>query len=120
MAEGTRPIQTGTPKKGPAIALRAWVRIRNEEDIRCRHVESIYTWSGSIQEATSAGITLNLRRRFEPGMALSVELAPKDNGPRGLVVRVIRATRQMDGGWLIACALASPLTEAELETLLGE
>ena len=110
MAEQTQPVQTGNSNKDPAIELCGWVRIRSDDD------ESISAWSRSIQGASSGGITLNMHRRFEPGAVLSIELEPDANGPRRLVVRVLHATRQMDGRWLIGCAFATPLPEAERKT----
>jgi hypothetical protein len=102
------------PKNVPAIELCAWVRIRTDGGV------SIPTWLGSIQEVSSRGITLNMRRRFAPATILSVQLESNANEPRRLVVRVLNARRQVDGGWLIGCAFETPLMEAELETFLGE
>jgi hypothetical protein len=110
MAEQTPPVQTGNPNKGPAIELCGWVRIRSDDD------ESISAWSRSIQGASSGGITLNTHQQIEPGTVLSIELEPDANGPRRLVVRVLHPTRQLDGRWLISCAFATSLTEAEPKT----
>jgi hypothetical protein len=120
MAEETLPVQTGTPKNGPALELRAWVRLRSEQDISCQKEELVYTWSGSIQEVSSGGITLNLRRRFEPGTVLNVELAPNANGPRCLVLRVVHATQQTNGRWIIGCAFDRPLSAEELQAFFEE
>jgi hypothetical protein len=113
------PFQTRHPKNVPTTERRAWVRLRSEQAINRQQGEAIYTWSGSIKEVSTDGITLKLRQRFELGAALSVELTPKADGPRCLAVRVVHAT-QTEGHWTIGCAFPLPLSKGELQTLLED
>ena len=120
MAEEMLPFQTRNPKNAPAIERRAWVRFRGEQDPAGQPEAVMYSWVGSIQEVSPGGFTLHLRRSFEPGTVLSVELTPKDAGPRCLVVRVVQATPQTNGRWIIGCEFMHPLGEVERQVLVGE
>jgi hypothetical protein len=62
-----------------------------------------------------------MNRRFEPGTTLIVELSAKPKGIlRPLPVRVIHATLEKKGHWLIGCSFASPLSADQLQAFLQE
>ena len=119
MAEQPMPFQTRHPKKALTTERRAWVRLRSKQALNSQQDDAIYTWSGSIKEVFTDGITLNLRQRFELGTVLNVELAPNADGPRCLAVRVVHAT-ETDGHWIIGCAFGLPLSKGELQALLED
>ena len=57
------------------------------------------------------GISLLLRRRFEPGTVLTIELRRKeDNHLHPLVVRVVRVQQKSRREWLVGCAFARRLS----------
>jgi hypothetical protein len=71
-----------------------------------------------VRELTAGGIGLMIKRRFEPGTLLAVELQSSTTDfSRTLVARVIHAKSQGGGDWVIGCILASKLDEEELESL---
>lgn len=119
MAEQTIPSPTEQPV-APRTERRAWIRFRSEQEISCQPDEVNTAWLGKVQDVSPGGIALILRRRFEPGASLSIELTTQGDWPRRLVARVVHATQEMDGRWIVGCAFARPLSEQELQTLLGE
>jgi hypothetical protein len=71
-------------------------------------------WPGTVQDISASGLALRLGRRFEPGAVLSVE------HPGGmLLVRVIRATRQPNGEWIIGCAFPNDIGGEEIKAWLA-
>lgn len=75
-------------------------------------------WPAQVRELTAGGIGLMIKRRFEPGTLLAVELQSSTTDfSRTLVARVIHAKSQGGGDWVIGCILASKLDEEELESL---
>jgi hypothetical protein len=120
MAEQVLPVQTENAKNGSSTERRAWVRFRSEQDIicqrdiMCQQEEANTGWLGRVQDVSVSGIALDLRRRFQPGTALNIELASKADGSRRFVVHVVHATQQLNGRWVMGCAFAEPLSEQQL------
>lgn len=67
-----------------------------------------FWWWGKIRDISTTGIGVLIRRRFEPGTQLVIEPLTKQESFQPLQVRVIRATKQARGGWLLGCAFAGP------------
>ena len=62
-----------------------------------------------------------LKRGFEPGTILVVEVSDKPKGAsESRPVHVCHATPDADGRWIIGCAFAWPLSREELGRFLGE
>jgi hypothetical protein len=75
-------------------------------------------WPAQVRDLSPGGIGLLIKRRFEPGTLLAVELQSMTQSfSRTLVARVIHAKSQGGGDWVIGCILASRLDEDELEAL---
>ena len=77
-------------------------------------------WPGKIRDASAGGIGLILKRRFEPGTVLSVELVAKPEGRRSFLARVIHVTPDRKGRWIIGCAFAKPISQQEVRVFLPE
>jgi hypothetical protein len=60
-----------------------------------------------------------MSRRFEPGAELILELSAKVKGTLELLVRVVHATPEKKGLWIIGCTLDCPLSKQELQMFLG-
>jgi hypothetical protein len=72
-------------------------------------------WDARVIDISATGVGLLLGRRFEPGTLLSFRLEGRTEGQSfNAVARVVHATRQADGGWLLGCALLDPLDEPQL------
>lgn len=75
-------------------------------------------WPAQVRDLSTGNIGLLIKRRFEPGTLLAVELqSVTQDYSRTLVARVIQAKSQGGGDWIIGCILASKLDEDELEAL---
>jgi PilZ domain len=127
MAEQTKPSPTKYSKNGPITERRVWVRIPSGQEVSCQPVaatttdESETAWLGKVRNVSPGGIGLTMNRRFEPGTTLIVELSAKPKGVlRPVPVRVIHATAEKKGRWLIGCTFASPLSPEQLQAFLQE
>jgi hypothetical protein len=119
MAEQTIPLQAEQRKQGRTAERRAWVRFRAGQEVTCTSDEANTGWLGRLQDISVGGVALALRRRFEPGTVLDLELETKIGWPRRLSVRVIHARQDRSDRWIIGCAFASSLSKEELEELLA-
>jgi hypothetical protein len=76
-------------------------------------------WPARVIDLSARGVRLLLRRRFEPGKLVLVELA---NGRRvfscALVMRVVHVTPQPDGAFLLGAEFSRKLSQRELMALL--
>lgn len=72
-----------------------------------------------VRDISATGIGLMCRSPVAPGTFLFVELQSMvDGSARRLRARVVHATRQANGLWLLGCELTDPLSPAELQGLL--
>ena len=119
MAEQTIPFQAEQRQSSRPTERRAWVRFRSEQEVTCSTDEANTGWLGRLQDISVGGVALALRRRFEPGTVLDLELETKAGWPRRLSVRVIHAKQDRNDRWIIGCAFAFPLSKEELEDLVA-
>jgi hypothetical protein len=77
-------------------------------------------WPARVIDLSARGLRLLLRRRFEPGKLVLVELA---NGRRvfscALVVRVTHVTPQPEGAYLMGAEFSRKLSQPELMALMA-
>jgi hypothetical protein len=79
-----------------------------------------FKWPATIRDVSVGGVRLLLRRRFEPGAGLAIELPGADEAsPSTVLARVVHVHGQEDGGWVLGCAFVSRLGDEELNALLG-
>ncbi len=77
------------------------------------------SWQGEILNISLGGVGLLLRRRFERGAGLAIEIPETTTAPADtLLVKVVHATAKPDGQWLLGCMFVSPLGEDELHRLI--
>ncbi len=65
------------------------------------------SWRGEISDISATGLGLHLRRRFEPGTILAIQLP----APVGAVLARVVHVRQETRGWFMGCELAECLSE---------
>jgi hypothetical protein len=105
---------------------RACVRFPKNETMWCDPVRPLAkheldtAWMGKVRDMSCAGIGLSLKKRFEPGSELMVELSEGPNLVRRLLVRVIHATPDKKGRWIIGCMFDRPLSQEELQKFIAE
>ena len=77
-------------------------------------------WPTLVRDLSHGGVGLVLERRIEPDSDLAIEVPQADSNPADILrVRVIHATAIPGGQWLHGCVLVSPLSEDEIQRLLG-
>ena len=76
-------------------------------------------WPARVRNVSADGLCLVLRRRFEPGTGLAIEVpGAEGESPSTLLARVVRVRAGADGCWMLGCAFVSPLGEEEILGLL--
>jgi PilZ domain-containing protein len=101
---------------------RVSVRFQSNAKGHCQSVslQRESAWEAIVRDISCSGIGLLLPRRFERGTLLTIELTETTAGQtRLLLVRVVHATPQPEGNWLLGCALTNSLTEDEVQLLSG-
>ena len=77
-------------------------------------------WSATIVDLSQGGLRLILKRRFEKGTGLAIELpGTETRKPSVVFVRVVHVKNQGNGDWALGCKLISELSEEEMQSLLS-
>src|SRR6266511_3721808 len=72
-------------------------------------------WTAIITDVSQGGIRLILRRRFEPGAGLGIELPGVDGDePYTVLAKVVHVRSLPDGTWALGCQFISELDEDEV------
>jgi hypothetical protein len=102
----------------------ALVRLPCSQEVYCQPTaaptaeESETRWLGRFRDVSPEGLTLVLRRRFEPGTSLIIELSDKrKRRARPFPVQVVQAVAEGKGRWIISCEFLRPLGEEEWQAL---
>jgi PilZ domain len=75
----------------------------------------------SVRDVSTTGIGLRVWQGLKPGLVLVIRLETREKKlSRPLPVRVMHATQQAEGDWLIGCQFVRPLSDQDLRELLGE
>jgi hypothetical protein len=126
MVEQVIPAHSENPESSRKVERRAWVRFAKNEAVWCDPVrpsanyELDTAWMGRVRDISRTGIGLILRKRFEPGTALRIELSESPKLLRQLLVRVVHATPDKKGRWTIGCTFECPLSQEELQIFLQD
>jgi hypothetical protein len=109
----------------PNRERRAWVRYPTSQEICCQPIapstagEREIGWVGKLRDISSGGLVLALRRRFEPGTLLIIELPGKAKGQvRPAPIRVVRVRLAGKRQYTMGCEFISPLSDEELQAVL--
>jgi hypothetical protein len=127
MAERTNVVSDARAKPRAETARHAWVRFTAGQAVYCQPMtvptanKAKRGWWGRLRNISSAGLGVRLSRPFEPGTLLIIELTDKrKRRTYYFPVRVVHATAEGNRLWLIGCAFIRPLSENEVEGLVGE
>jgi hypothetical protein len=78
------------------------------------------SWPARVLDLSAEGVSLSVRCRFEPGVTVPLELA---NGRRvfccALRLRIVHATEQTDGSFIVGGDFERRLTASELTAILS-
>jgi PilZ domain len=124
MAKQTNPAQTVSRQRRLETERRAWIRFPSDAGISSQPLtpsknELDTGWLGTVRDVSPVGIRLAMSQRCERGTALIVELSAESNEGLRLPVRVVHATQEANGQWIIGCELARELSPQELTIFLG-
>jgi hypothetical protein len=72
---------------------------------------------GILEDISSGGLRIGLRRCFEPGRILAVSWRTADGTKNTLFAYVVHATSEGRGNWVVGCALMNPLTPEEVQAM---
>jgi hypothetical protein len=73
-----------------------------------------------VRNLSRTGIGLVVDQHWPPGMGLTLALPLLEGGgTRPIMAKVIHATAQPGGRFLVGCAFDTPLTDNEVQTLTG-
>jgi hypothetical protein len=77
-------------------------------------------WSAVLSDVSQGGACLIVRRRFEVGVGLGIELPGQDgDDPYMVLAKVVNVQATPDGAWALGCKFISELGEDELHRLLN-
>jgi|SRR5262245_13578104 hypothetical protein len=111
----------GTPPPGtPGRERRAAPRHPSSLKVICYPAGAGLTERRQVRlrNVSRNGLALTVDRRWEPGTALVLELPVSEGeGVSVARARVIHATPQAGGTFLVGCVLDFPLTDAQLQSL---
>ncbi len=112
MSEQTDPRPANLPSRLAArpdrrVAVRYSCTLKALCQTKTARPEDFWWW-GKIQDISTGGIALRIRRQFEVGTLLVIEPLGGcgSEAQQPLLVRVMRATKQARGGWLLGCEFA--------------
>jgi hypothetical protein len=106
---------------------RAGERFPSERDMNCQPAMSLSrsdrgtTWLGRVLDVSLTGIGFSTSRRFLEGTVLAIDISDEaGNVSRRLLARVVHARPKSKMRWIIGCEFASPLSEEDLQSILGD
>jgi hypothetical protein len=109
MAVRTIPVPNAKVKHTAKAERAIWVRFPTSQG----------GWWARFRDLSTDGLTLLLKQRFEPDALLLIEIEVKQEAC-SFPVRVVHATPEANQRWLIGFQFISPLSDDELQTLLGQ
>jgi hypothetical protein len=121
-----------TPKVDPSAELpeeqlvterRRAPRFPSDLQTSCRPLTTRdgTSWPARVRDISRGGVALILRRRFEPGAVLTMELEdPAGAVSRSVFARVIHVRPDEAGTWMLGCAFTGELSDDELRAFRAE
>lgn len=104
-----------------SLECRVYERQNCEVPAACRPASALgdpeAKWDAIILDVSQGGARLVLKRRFEPGTGLAIEL-PGADAAYTVLAKVVYVKRQEDGRWSLGCRFISELSDSEQEHLL--
>lgn len=120
---------TAAPRSGPdpgrrSIECRVYERQPCDIPAKCSPASLLDMqddgWNGVIRDISQGGVRMHLRRRFERGTGLALELPCANDEPMVLFVKVVHLMRESDGTWMLGCQFLSPIGDDLVDRLTGK
>src|SRR5437660_7179527 len=99
---------------------RVWIRYPSKAEATCQpaHPSDGDPLVARVRNISRGGINLVVKRWFEPGMLLSVQLPGEtDQNGATILAYIVRATAKAGGEWVLGCTFATELSDADLKSL---
>jgi hypothetical protein len=78
-------------------------------------------WFAKLVDISRGGLALRMAWPMQAATLLVLDLSDHSSGePHSFLVRVVHATLEREGRWKIGFAFTHPLSEQELQALLGQ
>jgi len=124
MLEQLTPTITLPPIAGRSLECRVYERQACELNGFCQPASAggfqETRWAATIRDISQGGVRLLLRRRYEPGAGLAIELpVGEDKSGCTFFAKVVHVKPLHDGFWSLGCQFVSPLSDEEIERLVG-
>jgi PilZ domain len=127
MALQTIVFRVEHPQIAHKTDRRAEARHPSERDMNCQTAVSLSksdrgtTWLGRVLDVSVTGIGFSTSRRFLSGTVLVIDVSDEAGQiSRRLLARVVHARPKSKMRWIIGCEFTCPLSEQELQDILGE
>ena len=76
------------------------------------------TWDATVQDVSSTGMCLRVKRRFEVGTVLRVQLKGLSEATTSTCVARVRWVKEDSPKvWVLGCAFPTPLSKTDLESI---
>src|SRR5271157_1158694 len=120
LATAANPV----PLQGRRLECRVYQRLSCDLPGYCQPASALGSnetrWPASARDISQGGICLQMRRRYEPGAGLAIELPAAANQENvTFFVRVANVRPEPGGLWSHGCRFVSPLSQDELKRLVG-
>jgi len=110
---------------GPVAARerRVWVRCSCNLESSCQPValpsasQPEMQWHAEVRDVSAGGLKLLLRRRFERGSALLIEIPTAEEGKIKTLAAVVIHVSHAPEGWVHGCRFEARPTQDELNEL---
>ena len=120
------PNREAAPVSKPTVSeRRAWIRYQSNLETVCEPISALSAeeaasgWPAKVRDISAGGVGLSVGRRFEPGSVLLIELTSgEDETSYVAPVRVVHATLDGDGRWILGCAFTRRLDDEQMRSLL--
>ena len=101
------------------LERRASVRYQCSHGVSCSSLAPVERLSGRMHDISRHGIALILGTSLREGSELLIDLKTKNPGIcLTLLARVVRATPEDEGSWIVGCEFITTPTEEQIKALL--
>ncbi len=121
MTRSTEPALRPPPAGSAAAERRVAPRYPCDLDTFCQPGSGKlddFWWRARVRDISTHGISVEVGKRFEPGIGLLIELPSLRKNYAALQARVIHSTARPDGRWVMGCLFAWALSEEEMRACL--
>ena len=115
----TLPTAEEFSDPGTEVERRAAVRYLCDREVFYSPLWTSERRWARIRSVSASGISLLVGARIEPGTDLAIDMKTVDPAiSLTLVARVVHATKQEEGSWIVGCKFVSRPSEDDLMALL--